>query len=339
MRFAAMITGALAAAACVHAPQHDQRSDQAAGRHGVKEANSSETSTRADLPEGHGHRHGALAMKWSLPRRLIDGKNGAVLEPGQVFTALLSSRVIYVSEQHNNPHHHAAQLSVIAGVYARDPSVAIGMEMFKRPFQHALDDYLDGKIDEEELVEKSEWEDRWGYDFDLYRPILEFARAHHIHVLALNAPDEITRTVADHGVKALSETERKSLPDLDLSNKDHREMLREIYEEHHAHASGSFEDFYAAQVIWDETMAYEVARALKDPHGPKRVVVLAGDGHIRYGLGIPQRAARRGATPFKTVLPVMLHDLDDAVSEASSDYLWVMAMNDSDLPKGERSSE
>jgi uncharacterized iron-regulated protein len=293
-----------------------------------------ETSTHAEMPAGHGHKHGDMAMHWSLPHRLIDGKNASVLDSGSVFDELLSSRVIYVSEQHNNPHHHAAQLSVIAGIYARDPSVAIGMEMFKVPFQHVLDDYLAEKIDAEQLVEQSEWEDRWGYDFDLYRPILEFARAHHLKVYALNAPDEITRKVADEGVKGLSEAEKKSLPDLDLSNKEHREMLREIYDAHHAHASGSFEDFYTAQVIWDETMAYEVARVMKEPSGPKHMVVLAGDGHIRYGLGIPSRAARRGATPFKTVLPVMIRELDDAVEEGSSDYLWVMAMKDSDLPRG-----
>jgi uncharacterized iron-regulated protein len=294
----------------------------------------SETSSIASVHGGfHHHHHGDMAKRWSLPRRLVDGKSGVVLDGDTVFQRFLDARVVYVSEQHNNPHHHAAQLSVIAGIYARDPSLAIGMEMFKRPFQHVLDDYLEGKIDADELVEKTEWEDRWGYSFELYRPILEFARAHHLHVYALNAPDEITRTVADGGMKALSATERASLPDLDLSNAQHREMLKEVFDAHHGHAELSFEDFYLAQVIWDETMAYEVARVLKAEDGPKRMVVLAGDGHIRYGFGIPERAARRGAGPFKIVLPVMLRDLEETVEDSAADYLWVMAMNESDLPK------
>src|SRR5262249_11935757 len=160
----------------------------------------------------------------------------------------------------------------------------------KRPFQGALDDYLAGKIDAEELVEKSEWEDRWGYSFELYRPILEFARAHQIPIIALNAPDEITSTVATKGFEGLSDDERASLPDLDLSNEQHRELMREVFGGHHAHAhAGTFENFYAAQVIWDETMAYEIARALGEEGAPHRVVVLAGDGHIRFGYGIPSR--------------------------------------------------
>jgi uncharacterized iron-regulated protein len=293
---------------------------------------STETSSVASAGGASPHRHGSIFKKFSLPRRLVDGKTGGVLDTNAVFDELLRTRVVYVSEQHNNPHHHAAQLSVIAGLYSRDHSVAIGMEMFKRPFQDALDEYVDGKIDDEQLIEKSEWDDRWGYSFELYRPILEFARAHHIRVFALNAPDEITRTVADHGMKGLSETERASLPELDLSNEKHKSMLREAFDAHHGHSALSFEDFYLAQVIWDETMAYEVARALAAEHGPKHMVVLAGDGHIRHGLGIPGRAARRGMSPFKTVLPVMVSDLKDTVEEAAADYLWVMAANEADLP-------
>jgi uncharacterized iron-regulated protein len=286
------------------------------------------TSTAAAMPAGHGTRLSSFA----LPRRLVDGRRGAVLDAEAVFADLLEARVIYVSEQHNNPHHHAAQLSVIAGVWARDPSVAIGLEMIKRPFQPALDDYLIGEIDAEELLSRCEWDDRWGYSFELYRGIFEFARAHKIPLHALNAPDEITRAVAGGGVKSLSDDERASLPDLDLTDENHRAMVKEAFDSHHGHAKLSFDDFYEAQVIWDETMAYEIARALAPVAAPKRMIVLAGDGHIRHGFGIPRRAERRGATPFRTILPVMLAELEETVSESAGDYLWVMARSEDQLP-------
>lgn len=271
---------------------------------------------------------------FSLPRRIVDGKNGQVLAESSFFETAASARVIYISEQHNNPHHHAAQVSLIAGIFAKNSSIAIGLEMIKRPFQGALDDYLAGEIDEDEMLRQVEWDDRWGYSFALYRGIFEFARAHKIHLYALNAPEEITKTVAKGGLEALTPDQRASLPDLDLTDEGHREMLEEAFGAHHHHMSGgmSFDNFYAAQVIWDETMGYEVARVLKLPNGPKLMIVLAGDGHIREGLGIPQRAAKRGAAPYYTVLPIMKSELAAALEDEAGDYFWTMASNEAELP-------
>jgi uncharacterized iron-regulated protein len=283
------------------------------------------TAAESKMPAGHGIR----AHNFSLPRKIVDGKTGEILGDREFYASAGAARVIYISEQHNNPHHHAAQLSLIAGIFTNNSSIAIGLEMIKRPFQQALDDYLAGTIDEAEMLLRTEWDDRWGYSFLLYREIFEFARAHKIPLYALNAPEELTKTVAGGGLEALTPDQRASLPDLDLTSEDHREMLKEAFGAHHHHHAGkfNFENFYAAQVIWDETMGYEVARILKAPGGPTQVIVLAGDGHIREGLGIPDRAARRGAEPYVTVLPIMASELEAALEDEAGDYLWVMSRN------------
>lgn len=276
--------------------------------------------------------HGSAVHDFNLPHRLIDGRTGDVTAEEDVYADLHDARVIYVSEVHNNPHHHAAQLALLTGLYARDSSVAIGLEMVKRPFQGAVDDYLAGKIETEELVARTEWKDRWGYSFELYRGIFEFARAHKLQVHALNAPDEITEAVASGGIESLSPAQKESLPDLDLTHKAHREVIKKVFGAHHHHQLGSFENFYAAQVIWDETMAYEIARALSAERAPKRMIVFAGDGHVRGEYAIPQRAARRGASPFRTVVPIMRAELRDALDAKAGDYLWVMAAKKEELP-------
>jgi uncharacterized iron-regulated protein len=53
---------------------------------------------------------------------------------------------------------------------------------------------------------------------------------------------------------------------------------------------------FEAQVARDETMAANIAaaRALTGPDGrPRTAVVVAGAGHMRFGLGTPDRVARR----------------------------------------------
>jgi uncharacterized iron-regulated protein len=271
---------------------------------------------------------GPLAEAWRRPTRVLDGRTGAPVDGEALAARLAAARVIYIGEKHDRAADHAAQVALIARLHQQDPSLALGMEMFKRPFQKWVSDYVAGRIDEPKLLAKTEWAERWGFDFALYRPILRFARDHHLPVLALNARDEITRQVARQGLASLDPVDRDTLPELDLEVATHRARLEAVFAQH-GHGKLAFEGFYAAQVIWDETMAHEVAAALAAEDPPHRVVVLAGSGHVRYRDGIPERAARRGATPYLTIYPMVVEgdgdeEVQEALTEGDADLLWVM---------------
>jgi uncharacterized iron-regulated protein len=268
-----------------------------------------------------------------LPSRIMDGANGQLITEETLANALLAARAIYVGEKHHSPHDHSVQLKIVHMIHQRDPSLAIGLEMVKRPFQPVVDKFLSGEIDEQTFLEQVEWEDRWGYPFFLYRPLFRYAKENKIPIYALNVKDEVTKKVAREGVDALDADEKASIPDLDLSNEAHKAAAREAFDGHHSdesgsHGSMSFENFYAAQVLWDETMAYEVARVLRSEQPPNRIVVLAGSGHVRDGHGIPQRAAKRGAEPHKIVLPLFLKEdgptVEEARAEPGADFVWLM---------------
>ncbi|MEM7676284.1 MAG: ChaN family lipoprotein, partial [Myxococcota bacterium] len=214
----------------------------------------------------------------------------------ELYQALDDAKVVYIGERHTSPHDHAVQIQIISALHKANPSLAIGLEMIKRPYQKWLDDYVAGNIDEATMLEGTEWRRRWGFNFALYRPIFAYARAHKIPLVALNIKDEITSKVAREGVEGLSEADKTLLPEIDFDKADHRAMLRSVYDQHNM-GSGkmTFDNFYTAQLLWDETMAQRVAEVLAAPDAPKTMIVLAGSGHVRYGWGIPQRAARRGA--------------------------------------------
>lgn len=249
---------------------------------------------------------------------------------------LLHARVVYVGEQHDRGDHHAVQLSIIQALHARDRSLAIGMEMFEAAFQDALDAWIEGRIDEEELRASTEYDERWGYDFALYRPILEFARAEKIPIVALNASGEITRTVARDGLDALTEEQRANVPTLVLDDRRHRALVEEALRAHHGMSPELLERFYLVQVIWDETMAASVADVLAGIDAPRRMVVLAGRMHVERGLGIPERAARRGAEPYRIVLPVDAVERATASSDEggrrAADWLWLTTPETAESP-------
>lgn len=215
---------------------------------------------------------------------------------------LADRRVVYVGETHDRYEDHLSQLAIIRGLHQQGAPLAIGMEFFQQPFQAVLDDYVAGRIDEAEMLRRSEYFERWRFDYRLYRPLLTYARTHGLPVIALNLPTELTRKVGAGGLAALSEEERAQVPsELDRSDADYRAHLEQIFAQHPQGPEADFERFLEVQLLWDEGMAERAATFLQ-AHPEHRLVVLAGAGHIEYGRGIPNRLARRLAVPAATVL-------------------------------------
>ncbi len=218
-------------------------------------------------------------------------------------SALTSRRVVYVGETHDNFAHHKAQLAVIKALHGSGADLAIGMEMFQQPYQLYLDDYVAGKITEAEMLRKTEWYERWVYDYRLYRPILDFAKENNIPVIALNIPREITGRVSREGLESLSEAERGQIPaDIDYSDQAYTERLKTIFSQHAERSDRSFERFLQVQLLWDEGMAARAAEYLR-AHPQKQLVILAGSGHLMHSSGIPNRVMRRQQVSSAVVLP------------------------------------
>ena len=243
---------------------------------------------------------------------------------------LKTARVILVGESHTNYGHHLNQLAVIKSAYKNwGKNTSVGLEMVQadshQQYQKALDDYVAGKISEREMLRGVQWYDRWKYDFRLYRPIFTFARQHHIPLIALNIPRELTKRVSKVGIKGLSEVERSKLPKvLDKSNADYVARIKKVFGMH-AHGGAKtdgneFNRFLEAQIAWDEGMAFNATKYLKS-QPEKRMVILAGSGHLINREGIPSRLDRQAG--IKSI--VILSDVDETPSAKQADYLLFSA--------------
>lgn len=260
-----------------------------------------------------------------VPPGIVRCATGDRVSEDELVEALLAARVVYVGESHDDAAHHGVQREVLALVHARDPSLAIGMEMFQRPFQAPLDAYVAGTLDEAGMLAATEWAERWRVDVALYRPILELARAHRLPLVALNARREVTRGIARGGEDSLSPELRAEIPpDMVRDDAEHRAMVLGLFGEHHAESMDPavLERMLLAQLVWDETMGLTVAETMAREGAPRRMIVLAGRAHVQGGVGIPRRAARRGATPFVVVLPVRGDELEEA--RPLCDFAWVV---------------
>ncbi len=232
----------------------------------------------------------------SLALNLEDG-----LSLDQLADVLAARQVIFIGEIHDRYDHHLNQLEIIRRLHQRDPNLAIGVEYLQQPFQSQVDAYIDGKISETDFLRATEYFTRWGYDYRLYAPIFRFARQEHIPVRALNVPTDLVSAVAASGIAALPESQRAYLPQsIEPADPAYRQRLLDAFKQHQSSGPSAFDHFVQAQLVWDEGMA-ESAAAYLNATG-KRLVILAGAGHLVFGSGIPKRLARRTKASYAIVL-------------------------------------
>ncbi len=248
----------------------------------------------------------------------------------EILQQLVKAKVVYLGETHDSAEDHQAQLKIIREMQRQNRKIAIAMEMFQRPFQSAIDNYLAGKLTQEQLVEQTEYDRRWRFPWESYAPILRFAKENQLPVLALNTPSEVTRKVASQGLESLTAEEKKHIPpisEIRTDNAEYRQLLLEVYQQHQKAGQGNstaFERFLQAQVLWDETMAEKIAEFVK-ANPDYQVVVLAGKGHIIYGYGIPSRVERRlgvGNVKVRSVLFNSSENLPLSADRPIADFVW-----------------
>lgn len=225
---------------------------------------------------------------------------GRLLGESEALDYLCRFPVVYVGEAHDNVEAHAVQLTVLKAMEACFPGqLALGLEMLQRPFQADADAFVRGEMSERDF--ERVWQKSWG-DISYYRELLHFAREKRIPLLALNASAATRKAVREQPPAAMTPEAAQEVPEIDTQDPYHRAYVQAMVG---GHAKGvSADAFYRVQLLWDETMAETAAEYLKSPAGRgRRLLVLAGSNHVRYGFGIPRRLFRRVPLPFVIVEP------------------------------------
>lgn len=268
----------------------------------------------------------------ALPFYAVKSADQAALDQHEFFDELAANDVVCMAEHHDNPHHHWAQLFVIQELARRSKSsgreLGVGFEMFEAQFQESLTSYATGRLTSDELLERTQYESRWGYPFQYYQPQIDHAVDQGSALIALNASREQVKSVAQHGFSALSPRELRLLGGYDLEDAEHRAEFDKLMEGHPP--MGSPDKLYGAQVLWDESMAQAAASWLGERFPARQLVILAGAAHC-HRSAIPSRIERRLAAKVVAVEPLVLSETPDAPTVAKSltgyDYGFVMTPN------------
>jgi len=119
--------------------------------------------------------------------------------------------VLLLGEIHTSAADHAWQLATLQALAERRPRLILGLEMVPAPRQPVLDRYSAGQLDDATFLKELGWADVWGHDPNLYLPILRWARARGVPLLALNAEPQLVRRVRREGLTAVPPVERQGI--------------------------------------------------------------------------------------------------------------------------------
>jgi uncharacterized iron-regulated protein len=194
-------------------------------------------------------------------------------------------------------------MALFRALYAKNPKLALSMEMFERDVQPVLDEYLAGKIDEATFIKTSRPWPNYATD---YRPLVEFAKAHGWHVVAGNIPRKMASAASSKGIGAISgltdSTRRWAAAEFNCPKDDYFRRFGETMKQHpmgpgpaptDAEMADMTEKFYQAQCAKDETMAESIAWVKKSAPNPPLVIHYNGAFHSDFTEGTAERTRRR----------------------------------------------
>ena len=261
---------------------------------------------------------GCRENKASRALELYDLKNGQTLTGDQTLQAVQGARLVLVGEHHTTESHHRDQLRIIRFFKDNGVPLSIGMEMFRKDQQAALDRWVAGDLREEEF--RPIYLDNWNFPWELYRDIFVYARDNKIPLVGLNVSREITRQVASQGFASLSDQQRGELEGVTCNvTREYRDYIRRAYGAH-GHGNMDFIRFCEAQLVWDTAMAIHAVNHLEE-HPGQVMVLLAGSAHARK-MGIPYQVQSRRPTPLAVLLPYTPNFFEpDIVTIADADFI------------------
>ena len=230
----------------------------------------------------------------------LEPATGARLTHSEALARLAGGRVALLGEHHHRAADHRWQAAVIAGLAALRAEVAVGFEMFPRRAQPALDAWGAGGLDEAGLLERTRWQEVWGFAPELYLPLFRLCRDLRLPMLGLNVDRSLVSLIGREGWDALPPAERAWLTPARPASSAYRRYLFEVtggVRPGRAAAGPddpAFDRFVRAQQAWDRAFACAIAAALADAPG-RLVVGIIGRGHLEHGHGTPAQLPTSGS--------------------------------------------
>jgi uncharacterized iron-regulated protein len=278
----------------------------------------------------------ALATSKSTAEFIYSTKTHQRLSVEEFTQSLASGDILVMGEKHatsgdlstnENQRHQVNLLTDLSShLKAKKLTLTVGMEFLEYPIQNVVNQFLAGNLTDDQFIKQAGWGSN---PFSAYREQILAPLVTGGRTLALNIPRAVTSQIAKGGLGSLSSEQRALLPPSFVRGNDlYFERFKAVMAGHVP--DEKLDDYFWAQSIWDETMAW---KTLEGMNANSVTAIVVGEFHVEYGGGLPDRLLARGATSVKTLLQIPLDQMDDdSIRNAiaadpnygeQADFLWL----------------
>ena len=218
--------------------------------------------------------HRLLLADHLLAGKVWDSRADRIVAPEEALGGAVRARYVLLGEVHDNPEHHRLQRAVLEALARHGPARALAMEQFDAKHQESIDAARARGADVEALAEAGRF-DREGWDWPLYRPLVELALGRDWPLIAANLSRAQARAILDDparsGLPAAEAPLREALErDLIAGHCGERPEAKRL----------------AGLVEAQRARDARLARALSASPNTGGVLI-AGNGHARRDRGVP----------------------------------------------------
>jgi len=184
---------------------------------------------------------------------------GHKISYNRMLKQLAKADIVFFGEEHNNPIAHWLELELTTDL-AKTRQLILGAEMFEADNQQELSNYVSGKIDEKTFKGQARFWKNYKTD---YKPLVEFAKRHHLKFIATNVPRRYASLVYHkgfEGLNSLPDSDKQWMPKLPIKYDAKLPGYVKMLEMMKGHGGANLPK---AQALKDATMANSIAKNYK----------------------------------------------------------------------------
>jgi uncharacterized iron-regulated protein len=235
---------------------------------------------------------GALSQAITGHYKIYDTKQKKLVSLGDVAEGVKGADVVFFGEEHNDSIGHFLEAELTRLMYSlHGPALTISMEMFETDCQLVLNEYLNGYISEDRFTKEA----RIWNNYKDYRPIVEFAKANRIDIIAANPPRRYVNMVSRKGMRSLDSLPKESkkfLPPLPYDTLSGRYREKFLGFMQGGSPGTNNPRIYYSQSLWDAGMSHSIYKYQKK-HKKQKLLHFVGRFHCDEKLGTAEQLQLR----------------------------------------------
>lgn len=193
---------------------------------------------------------------------------------------------VLLGEVHDNPAHHQARAALLQRLLDQQPDTVVVMEQMSRDRDAALAQALhQSPVTLDQVLQAGQF-DRKAWAWPLHQPVLEVVVTRGVGLRGGNLERDVVRRIVREGDTAWPSDLLALRQRTPWTDEQQQTLAREIQDSHcGAMPASMLPGMVNAQRARDAAMAQALLQARSS--GALRVVLIAGNGHVRRDLAVP----------------------------------------------------